>query len=68
VFFKGDYSRPHGVTTIESGDRKLIVLFFTREGNVSDIPLFRHPGAGVPDEELSEEEIASYKKFYEENS
>jgi hypothetical protein len=67
VFFKGDYSRPHGVTTIESGDRKLIVLFFTREGNVSDIPLFRHPGAGVPDEELSEEEIASYKKFYEEN-
>jgi hypothetical protein len=67
VFFKGDYSRPHGVTTVESGDRKLIVLFFTRGGNVSDIPLFRHPGAGVPDEELSEEEIASYKKFYEEN-
>lgn len=66
VFFKGDYTRPHGVSLIESGDRKTIVLFFTRVGNVSDVALFSHPDAGVPDEYLSEEDIAAYKKIYKE--
>lgn len=63
VFFKGDYTRPHGVNTIESGDRKAIVLFLTRKGNISDEPLFLHPGAGVPVEELSPEDRARYEEF-----
>jgi hypothetical protein len=64
IFFKGDYSRPHGVREVESGDRKVIVLFFSRAGNVSDIPLFLNPDANVPDEYLSPEEIARYREFY----
>jgi hypothetical protein len=63
VFFKGDYSRPHGVSVVESGDRKLLVLFLTRGGNTSDEPLFLHPGAGVPVEELSPEDRARYEEF-----
>jgi hypothetical protein len=64
IFFKGDYSRPHGVKEVKSGDRKVIVLFFTRAGNTSDISLFLHPDAGVPEEYLSDQEIARYKEFY----
>lgn len=65
VFFKGDYTRPHGVTTVESGDRKALVLFLTNAGNTSDEPLFLHPGAGVPVEELSPEDRARYEGFVE---
>jgi hypothetical protein len=63
IFFKGDYTRPHGVTVVESGARKLFVLFLTRGGNTSDEPLFLHPGAGVPVEELSPEDRLRYEEF-----
>jgi hypothetical protein len=63
VFFRGDYSRPHGVSVVESGDRKLLILFLTRGGNTSDEPLFLHPGAGVPVEDLSPEDRARYEEF-----
>jgi hypothetical protein len=63
IFFKGDYTRPHGVTVVESGVRKLLVLFLTRGGNTSDEPLFLHPGAGVPVEDLSPEDKLRYEEF-----
>lgn len=63
IFFKGDYTKPHGVTVVESGARKLLVLFLTRGGNTSDEPLFLHPGAGVPVENLSPEDRSRYEEF-----
>lgn len=63
IFFKGDYTRPHGVTVVDSGIRKLLVLFLTRGGNISDEPLFLHPGAGVPVDELSPEDKLRYEEF-----
>jgi hypothetical protein len=52
VFFKGDYHLPHGVSTIESGERKTIVIFCARKGNISDRPLFSDEHSGVPKEEV----------------
>lgn len=50
VFFKGDYHRPHGVSLIEAGERKTIVIFCARGGNVSERPLFSDEHSGVPAE------------------
>lgn len=63
VFFKGDYTRPHEVTVVESGFRKALVLFFSHKGNTSSEPLFLHPGAGVPVDKLSPEDRARYEEF-----
>jgi hypothetical protein len=63
VFFKGDYTRPHEVTLVESGLRKVIVLFFSHKGNTSSEPLFLHPGAGVPVDQLSPEDKIRYEYF-----
>jgi Rps23 Pro-64 3,4-dihydroxylase Tpa1-like proline 4-hydroxylase len=48
VFFKGDYHHPHEVTVVTSGERKALVLFFGRKGNVSSRPLFSDEFSGVP--------------------
>jgi Rps23 Pro-64 3,4-dihydroxylase Tpa1-like proline 4-hydroxylase len=48
VFFKGDYHHPHEVTVVTSGERKALVLFFGRKGNVSSRPLFSDEYSGVP--------------------
>lgn len=48
VFFKGDYHHPHGVTEVFKGERKAMVLFFARKGNVSDRPLFQDEYSGIP--------------------
>lgn len=60
VFFKGDYNYPHEVSVVESGERKVIILFYARGGNISNVPLFSHAGAGVPVEDLPEEERLTY--------
>jgi predicted 2-oxoglutarate/Fe(II)-dependent dioxygenase YbiX len=48
VFFKGDYHHPHEVKVVTSGERKALVLFFGRKGNVSSRPLFSDEHSGVP--------------------
>jgi Rps23 Pro-64 3,4-dihydroxylase Tpa1-like proline 4-hydroxylase len=48
VFFKGDYHHPHEVKLVTSGERKAMVLFFGRKGNVSGRPLFSDEHSGVP--------------------
>ena len=51
VFFKGDHYHPHEVRTVTSGERKALVLFFGRRGNVSSEPMFYNEHSGVPDVE-----------------
>lgn len=48
VFFKGDHHHPHEVTLVTEGERKAIVLFFARKGNVSGRALFSDEHSGVP--------------------
>jgi predicted 2-oxoglutarate/Fe(II)-dependent dioxygenase YbiX len=48
VFFRGDHHHPHEVTVVTSGERKALVLFFGRKGNVSSRPLFSDEHSGVP--------------------
>jgi hypothetical protein len=52
VFFKGDHHIPHEVTVVTSGERRAVVLFFARKGNVSGRPLFSDEHSGVPTSEL----------------
>lgn len=60
VFFKGDHFYPHEVKTIESGERKGLVLFYARGGNVSDKAYFSDEASGVPLSQLSEEDRNNY--------
>jgi predicted 2-oxoglutarate/Fe(II)-dependent dioxygenase YbiX len=48
VFFRGDHHHPHEVEVVTKGERKALVLFFARKGNVSDRPLFSDEHSGVP--------------------
>ena len=36
LFFKGDHHHPHGVETVTSGERSVLVAFFGKRGNVSE--------------------------------
>jgi hypothetical protein len=47
IFFKGDQHHPHGITEVTSGERRVVVLFFGRKGNVSDRTLFLDEHSGV---------------------
>ena len=47
VFFKGDQYHPHGVEPVISGERRTMVLFFARKGNVSNKALFSDEHSGV---------------------
>jgi predicted 2-oxoglutarate/Fe(II)-dependent dioxygenase YbiX len=40
VFFKGDLDHIHEVTTVESGERRNIVFFYAKRGNISDRNMF----------------------------
>lgn len=40
VLFKGDITHRHGVNTVESGERKNIVFFWAKRGNVSSGRMF----------------------------
>lgn len=40
VFFKGDLDHVHEVTTVESGERRNIVFFYARRGNISSRNMF----------------------------
>lgn len=47
IYFKGDHHRPHGVTKVTKGERRVVVLFFGPKGKVSNKVLFSGEHSGV---------------------